>query len=150
MFTFIFGSCSIRAIMLRMCFRLMFVGLAVSAQTAQAEEALVVPVLDILTMQSVHSGYDWLFPFRIKAGVVLTTSEYTDAVGVGFSDASQLHLVTMPKNEIIWLANSRVKMTPSSNTVSIFPILRFESKGEQIELKPGRRSFSIEWRKALP
>jgi hypothetical protein len=128
----------------------MFVGLAVSAQTAQAEEALVVPVLDILTMQSVHSGYDWLFPFRIKAGVVLTTSEYTDAVGVGFSDTSQLHLVTMPKNEIIWLANSRVKMTPNSNAVSIFPILRFESKGEQIEIKPGRRSFSIEWRKALP
>lgn len=149
MSNFIFDLCFIRAAILRMCFGLVFVGLAVATHTAQSEEISFAPDLNILTIQPVRSVADWLLPQRLNVSVVLTRSDDT-AVGSEFSNMPRLHRVNDLKKETSWSTNARWQVTPDSDRVSLSPVLRFESKGERLEIKPQRHSVQITWRKAFP
>lgn len=143
------GSDFIQAVMLRVCFGLVFVGLTVAAHTAQSEENPFAPDLDILTIQSVRANGD-LLTYRFNASITLTRSADTAPAGSGFSNTPQLHAVAEPGKETVWPTNSRWQVTPYSDHVSLSPALRFESKGGRFEIKPRRHSVWFGWRKTFP
>jgi len=141
------GSCSIQAVMLRMCFGLVFVGLAVAAHTAQSEESSFASDLEILTIQPVRSDAVWPHPYRISMNIALTRSADTTPIGSGLSYTPRLHPVANPKKETTWPTNARWQIARNSDRISLSPLLRFESEGERIEIKPRRHSFQVVWRK---
>lgn len=141
----VFDSGFIRAFRLRMCLGFVFVGLAVAAHTAQSAEGSFTPGLEILSIQLVRSDADWL-----NTNVALTRSENNAQVWSGISNTSRLYLVAEPKKEAVWSANARWQITPDNGRASLSPLLRFESKGGRIDIKPRRHSVWFEWRKALP
>lgn len=147
MFNSISGSCSIQAVMLRMCFGLVFVGLAVAAHTAQSEESSFASDLEILTIQPVRSYAGWLLPYRISMNIALTRSADTAPAGSGLIHTPRLHPVANPKKETAWPTNARWQIARDSDRVSLSPLLRFESVGERIEIKPQLHSFRVVWRK---
>lgn len=137
----------IQTTLLRMCFGLVFVGLAVAAHTAWSEESSFAPDLDILTIQPVRANGD-LLPYRFNASITL--ARLADVAGSELGNTPRLHIVAAPQKEIIWSTNSRWQVTPDSDRVSLSPVLRFESKGERVEIKPRRNSIWVGWRKAFP
>ena len=139
----------IQAVMLRACFGLIFVGLAVAAHTAQSEESPFAPDLDILTIQPVRANGD-LLPYRFNASITLTRSADAAPASSGFGNTPRLHAVAEPGKETVWSTNSRWQVTPGSDRASLSPALRFESKEERVEIKPRRHSIWIGWRKAFP
>lgn len=143
-------SCYIQAATLRICFGLVFVGLAIAAHTAQSEESSFAHDMSILTIQPVRSGADRLLPYQFNVSVVLTRPADTTPVGAGFSNTPRLHLVTEPKKDTVWPIDAHWQATPDSDRISLSPLLRFESKGERIEIKPRRHSIWVGWRKAFP
>lgn len=150
MSNFISGSGFIQAAMLRICVGLIFVGLAVAAHTAQSEESPFAPDLDILTIQPVRANNDRLLPYQFNASITLTRSEDIVPAGSGFGNTPRLHIIAEPKKEAIWSVNSRWQVTPDSDRISLSPVLRFESKGERLEIKPRRNSIWVGWRKTFP
>lgn len=141
----------IQVAMFRICFGLAFVGLAVAAHTAQSEESSFAPDLDILTIQPVRSDADSLLPYRLNMNIALTRSVDTAPIGSGFSNnAPRLHLIAEPKKEAAWSTAARWQVTHDSDSISLSPLLRFESKGERFEIKPQRHSVWVRWRKAFP
>lgn len=150
MYNLISGSCSIQATMIRMCFGLVFVCLAVVAHTAQSEEISFAPDMDILTIRTVSAGADRIFPYRFNANIALIRS--TDAVPAVsvFSNTPRLYIVAEPKREITWPTNAQWQIASDSNRVLLSPTLRFESKGERFEIKPRRHSIWAGWRKEFP
>lgn len=149
MSNFISDSRFIQAAVFRMCFGLMFVGMAVAAHTARSEEGFFARDLDILTIQRAPSGADWLFPYQVRTDIVLARSGNIVPVGYGFSNALRLGLVAEPKEETAWSTNARWQIAPSSDRTSLSPILHLESKGDRLEIKPRRNSISVVWRKAF-
>lgn len=150
MSNFISGFCFIQVATLRICFGLVFAGLAVAAHTAQSEESSFAPDLDILTIQPVRSDADSLLPYRLNMNIALTRSADTAPVGSGFNNAPRLHLIAEPIKEAVWPTAARWQVTPDSDRISLSPLLRFESKGERFEIKPRRHSVWVGWRKAFP
>lgn len=140
----------IRAITLRMCFGLVFAGLAVAAHTAQSREGSFAPDLAILTIQPAHSIADRSLPDRLNTSVALTRSADTEPIDPGFGNTPRSHLVAKPKQETVWPANARWQIAPGSDGASFSPLLRLESKGERIDIKPRRNSIWVVWRKAFP
>lgn len=141
------GSCFFQAAMLRMCFGLVFVGLAVAAHTAQSEESSLASDLEILTIQPVRLDADWLRPYRISMNIALARSMDSAPIGSGLSHTPRLHPVANPKEETAWPTNVRWQIAHDSDRISLSPLLRFESAGERIEVKPRRHSFQVVWRK---
>lgn len=141
------GSYFFQAAMLRMCFGLVFVGLAVATHTAQSEESSLASDLEILTIQPVRPDVDWLRPYRISMSFALTRSMDSAPIGAGLSYTPRLHPVANPKKETAWPTNARWQIARDSGRVSLSPLLRFESAGERIEVKPRRHSFQVVWRK---
>lgn len=143
-------SGSFQAVMLRMCFGLVFVGLSVAAHTAQSEESSLTPNVDILTIQPMRSGADRLFPYRLNMNIALTSSANAAPVGSVSSNTPQLHIVAEQKKEALWSTSSRWQITPDNERISLSPVLRFESKENRVEIKPRRHSVWVGWHKAFP
>jgi len=129
------GSCFIQEAMHR-CFGFVFIGLAVVAYTAQAEEGSFAPNPDTLTTQLVRYDADWLIPYRLNTNVVLTRPGDNAPAGPGFRGTPRLFLVAEPKKEAVWLTNARRQITFDSGPASLSPLLRGESKGEPLEIAP--------------
>jgi hypothetical protein len=144
------GSCFIRAVMLRMCFGLVFVGMAVATHTAQSEENPFAPELEILTIQPVRASADWLLPYRLDTNIALIRPTDATSVGSGSSNTPRLHIVAEPKKEAAWSTKAHWQIAPNNSNASLSPILRFESKGERFEIKPRRHSVWVGWHKAFP
>jgi len=144
------GSCFIQAAMLRMCLWMVFIGIAVEAHTAQSAQNSFAPDLEILTIQPLRSGAGWLLPYRLNASVVLTRSADTVPAGPGFSSTPRWPLVAEPKKEAVWPTNAGWQIASSNDRASLSPLLRLESKGGRIEIKPRRNSVGFAWRKAFP
>jgi hypothetical protein len=145
------GSSFIRAVALRICFGLVLAGLAIAAHKAQSEEGSFIPDLEILTIQPVRSDTDWLIPYRLNANLSLNRAADVASIDAGHGNTPRLHLVVAePKKETTWSTNSRWKFTAGNGRTSLSPSLRFESKGEILEIKPRRHSFWVVWRKTFP
>lgn len=150
MSSLISNSHIIQVDMLRMCIGLMLFGLTVAAHTAWAKEGSFASNLDIFAIQSVRSYADGLLPYRLNTEIVLARQEGYASGRSMFSNAPQLHIVAEPKQEAVWPISSRWHITPENERFSLSPVLRFESKGERIEIKPRLNSIWFIWKKALP
>lgn len=149
MFYLISGLGFIQSTMFCMRFCLVFVGLLVAAHAARSEEDFSVSDLDILKIQVERSDADWLIPYRIDANVMFTRSKDAGSAGSDFSSEPQIYVVAEPKPETAWATKSHWEITHGSGNTSLSPLLRFESKGVRIEIKPRLHSIWFIWRKAV-
>ncbi|OGS99893.1 MAG: hypothetical protein A3F73_11320 [Gallionellales bacterium RIFCSPLOWO2_12_FULL_59_22] len=131
-----------------MCFWLMMVLLAVAANKAQSEEGSFASDPAISAIQPVNSGADWLYPYRSKTDNVVGRTGSTAVFESGLGNTLQPHLAANLEEESVWSANSPWQISNSERSASS-PVLRFESKGKRIEIKPRRHSIWVLWRKAL-
>lgn len=141
------GYTGVQAAMLRMCFWLMSIGLVFAASKAQSEEYPVATDLDLLAIQPLHSGADWLFPYQVKTDFIPAPRENT-AAGSGLSNTLRLRLVTKPKEEAAWPASAHWQISNGDRT-SLSPVLRFETENDRFEIKPRHNSIWVEWRKGF-
>lgn len=149
MFVFIFGSRFTQTFMLRICSGLVLAGLTVAAHKAQSEEGSFAPDLEILTIQPTRSGTGWLIPYRLKANFPLNQSADVVSTDAAPDNMPKLHLVAEPKKPASWPTSSGWQTAPGNDRAILSPILRFESKGERLEIKPYRRSLWVVWRQSL-
>jgi hypothetical protein len=132
-----------------MCSGVIFVGLVVVAHKAQSEEDFFARDLDILTIQPIFSGTELMPPNLIKTDSVFSHSDNIAPVESGVSNTLRLGLVAETKAKTAWSANAQWQIAPGSNRASLSPILRFESKDGQIDIKPRRHSIWVVWRKSF-
>ncbi|MDO8465616.1 MAG: AMIN domain-containing protein [Gallionella sp.] len=120
----------------------------IAAHTARYEEDSFASDLDILMIQPAHPDTDWLFFHRPNKNFVLSLSGDTPSTMTELSNTPKLHVVAKPRKEVIWLTNERWQI--ASDGALFSPILRFESKGERLDIKPRRRSIWFGWCETFP
>lgn len=140
---FISGSRFIQALMLRMCFGLVIVGLAVASNKARSEEGFFAPDLAILSIQPVRTDSNWLLPYQFSASVVLNHLPSATPVRFGSGGISQFS-VTKPQQEAFRATNSHWQQTYDDDRVSLQRLLRIEFKGEHANISFRPRLVSIE------
>ncbi|MDH4216143.1 MAG: hypothetical protein OEV23_04510 [Gallionella sp.] len=123
-------------------------GLAISSQSARSE-AFSARDLDIFTVQPIYTGSAWQLPFKLKLDIVLGRTWKSTTAQAGSSNILQLGLSAEPKENAAWPTNALMQVAPSNERASLSPVMRFESKGERIEIKPRRSSISFVWCKAF-
>ena len=127
MSSLISGSCFIQTATLRICFGLLFIIAAHSAQSAKGSFA---PDMDILSIQSVRPNADWLYPYQFSARVVLTRSPDSAPVGLDFGTPPQLTSVAKPQPETVHVWQQAY----DGDHVSLPRLLLIEFKGEQVNV----------------
>lgn len=140
---FILDIVLFRRHMIRMCFGLVFAGLAVASNTAHSEEGSITPDLAILTIQPVRTDPSWLLPDQFSASVVLTHQPVTTPIGFG-SDGTSQFSVTKPQQETVLATKSHWQPTYDDNRISLLRLLRLEFKGGLANISVQPRLISIE------
>jgi len=130
----------------RMFFNVLIAGLAIVAHTAHSEEIPLTHDLDILTIQPVRTEANRLFPYRLKTNVVITRATGTAPAASELSYTPRLHLFIETKKADRF-SDARQQILFETGLASLAPILRFESKGGQVDIKPRRHSVWVVWRK---
>lgn len=92
----IFDSRLIQAAMLRMCVGVLFVGLAVTAHTAQSEEGSSAPDLNILSVQLARADAE-LPTYQLNANVAVSRSSVIAPGKFGLFNSPPLYLSTNPE-----------------------------------------------------
>lgn len=149
MFNLVSGLCLLQSTMIHMRFVMAFAGLLVAAHAARSEEDASAHDLDILAIQVERSNVDQLLPYQINATVVLERAKDIGRAGSEFSGTPQIYLVAESKKDAAWAEKSHWELTPAGGSAGLSPLLRFESKGERIEIKPRFHSIWFTWRKAI-
>lgn len=133
------GSCFIRAATLHLCVGVAFVGLAVMAHTAQSTEDFFTPELELMTIQPVRSGAEWLLPYQLYANVALTRLTDTAPELSGFDNK----VVAEPKKAAIWPTLTGRQEPTDNDRISLRHLLRVDLKDELTNLTFSLRSVSI-------
>ncbi|MBI3222113.1 MAG: hypothetical protein HYZ46_03335 [Nitrosomonadales bacterium] len=149
MFHLISGLCFFQSGWMHIRFFMAFLGLLVAAHAARSEEDASAHDLDILAIQVERSDVDQLLPYQINATVVLERAKDIGRAGPEFSGTAQIYLVAESKKDVAWEEKSHWELAPAGGSAGLSPLLRFESKGERIEIKPRFHSIWFIWRKAL-
>jgi hypothetical protein len=139
--------------MRRLGFGLVLLGMAVTAQAAQPESIVFVPKLDLLTVQPVQFDADGLARtprYRFTASIELIHPADAAPFGLGFNSTSRLTPAVEPQKETAWAPDANWTRFFDSDRTSLSPRLRYESKGQQLEVRPRVHSVWIQWRKELP
>lgn len=104
--------------------------------------------LDLLSAQQVYVQGEFpsrgLASYRIGAGVVMT--DVSDAPHNDFAALGKS--MTEPKHDLFWVAqgNWPIISKDKDGRLSLTPLLRYESAGQTIEIKPRRHSLLIQYR----
>jgi hypothetical protein len=132
------------AVMRRVGFELVLLGMAAAAHAAEPVNGVVVRSLDhLLTVQAVQfdaNGSPRISRYRFTASIVPIHAEDAAPFGFGFSNASRLTPASGRQKEIGWTTNSELSRFLGSDRASLSPRLRIESAGERIEIVPRRHS----------
>ncbi len=147
MFILISGTGRVAA--LRVCFGLALAGLFATPYTAKSEEGFWAPTLYEATIQSAISNTDAQHAYRLNAGITLNGSEDAALSGTGFGNTPRLHGYAEPKQQPLWSPEEHWKVSPVNERISLSALLRYESKNDQITIKPRRHSIWFEWRKSF-
>jgi hypothetical protein len=139
--------------MCRLSFGLILLGIVEMAYAAQTENIVFFHNLDLLTVQTVQ--FDLGVPasvshYRFTASIALTPTADTAPYGFWFSRTSRLTSAVELQKEIIWATNSNWMRFFDSDRKTLAPLLRFESNGQQIEIRPRSHSLWLQWRKTFP
>lgn len=135
--------------MLRICVGLVFIGLTVMTHAAGAAENLFARDVDILALQMARSEAGWL-PYRLDASVAFARTEDSPPAKSVFNNTPRLYLVAETKLRAVWPTSARWQIAPDNDSMSLTPVMRFESKKDRIEIKPQQHAIWFVWRKALP
>lgn len=135
--------------LLRMLFAV--VGVFVAAHSAKCEEGSFAPApkLDILTIQPVYLESNWRIFYRLNTNTMFAPMESAVPGKSGFNYIPRLNL-SIVQNETDWSAKARQQITVNSGHISLSPILHFESKDVQLDIRLRRQSLFAVWRKAFP
>ena len=139
--------------MRRLVFGLVLMGMVVAAQAAQPESGVFAPQLDLLTVQPAQFDADRLVRashYRFTASIVLIHPADAAPFGLGFNSTSRLAPAAEPQKETAWATNGDWTRFFDSDRSSLSPRLRFESKGQQFEIRPRTHSVWVQWKKDLP
>lgn len=131
---------------------LVLLGLAFAAQAAAPENSPFfndpyLPSLQITQFDldgAVHSR-----SYRLSLSIVPVRAADTTYYGSGLNSAYRVPTVAEPGKEIAWAANSNRSRYLGSDYSTSVPLLRLETKGERLEIRPRRNSISIQWIKTL-
>lgn len=84
--------------------------------------------------------------YQLILSIVPASAAETHPFGQNGDSTSRLAIAIEPKPEIEWKASSSMTQFGDSARASLSSVLRFESHGGIIEIKPRRHSLMIEWR----
>jgi len=132
-------------------FGLLLLGMAVATQAAEPGNALSPGHLDLLTVQPQQFDADGLArarPYRLTLSLVPVRPDDSTSFGPGFSYPSRLSPVVETQKEVAWATRSNSTFLDGARAAWL-PLLRLETKGERLEIKPRRHSLSIQWNKAF-
>jgi hypothetical protein len=84
--------------------------------------------------------------YQLILSIVPVPAVETHPFGRNGDSTSRLAIAIEAKQQIEWKASSTVTRFGDSARASLLPVLRFESYGGRIEIKPRRHSLSVGWR----
>lgn len=123
--------------------------MVMATQASAQDYAAPLPGTDLATLQFVQFDADGRLrntPYRLSLSLVPIRP--ANAFEPGFATAARAMAIDeRPGN---WLGRDSRTLWADSEGPSLAPMLRLETKGERLELKPRRHSLSIQWRKAFP
>ena len=129
---------------------LLLLGTAVVANAAEPENGAAPKYVDLATvelMQFDTAGLVRPSPYRLSLGIVPIRSANNAFLEPGIGAA--LRPVPLVERNAVWASNdNRSRLIDSE--LGLGPLLRLETKGERLELKPRRHSFSVQWHKSFP
>lgn len=130
---------------------LLLLGMAVMAHAAESENSAFFRDLDLPAIQIAQFDTNRLArttSYRLTLSIVPIHSASAMPFGAGFGSTSILPPVVEPP--IAGATRTRLTRFFDSGSPSVLPLLRLESKGERLEIRPRRHSLSIQWSKTLP
>jgi hypothetical protein len=131
------------------CVWVVFLGLAISANTAHSKESSYVNKKDISASKIVRSDSYWQPSYRLSQNIATNNSIASVATDTEFSNAPQLFHFSEPQKKNDWSINIQ-KQTPSSGDCSpLSSLLCLNSKDEQPDIKTRQDSFWFVLRKAF-
>jgi len=133
-------------------FEILLMGMAVAAHAAAPENSSFFSTPDLPTVDIVQfeaNGPARTALYRLTLSIVPTRSVDTGPFGSELGSTPRLTPVIERPKEIAWAASANRMKFGGSDGSSWSPSMRFESKGERLEIRPRRHSLSINWHKAF-
>lgn len=131
---------------------LVMLGMAVMAQAAAPENNAFINDHGLPSMQIAQFNVDDpVRPRSYRLSLSIVPVHAADAVsfGSGVNNEYRVPPVAERGKEIVWAGNSsRTQFFGSDYSTSV-PLLRLETKGERLEVRPRRNSISVQWIKSL-
>lgn len=137
--------------MCRLGLGLLLLVMAVATNATELEDSVFFRHPDLLTVQIVQLDTDGLVrakPYRLSLSIVPIHSADNMPIGSGSSNLSRLHPVV--EQPVAWATTDNLSRFFDRDHASSSPLLRLESKGQRLEIRPRRHSVSIQWTKTLP
>lgn len=135
---------------MQICVWIVFITLAVAAQTAHSEEGAIATGKDTLTPKLINPGIHRQFPYRFNTNVALNRPNDAANSEPGFSSSPRLLNFTEQNREDDWSINIQ-KQAPSSSDCSKSSTLPcLDSKDDQLkDAKPQQESYWLVLRKVF-
>ena len=128
---------------------LVFLLITLAAHAAEPEDHVSIRTFDLISVSFVNFEIARPMhphPFQMMMRIMPTPGVDTHPFGRYGDSTSRLAIAIEAKLEIEWKSSSNVTQIGDRTRASLLSVLRFESRGERIEVKPRRHSLSIEWR----
>jgi len=142
--------------MRRLSSALMLLGMAAMAHAVVPENGLVLNEFDFPSIQIVQfnlsraiRSQSYLLSLSIVPIVPMRAAGIIAPYGTGLGNAYQVPVTAVSGKEVAWTSNNHWTHFIDSKATSPTPILRLETKGERIEIRPRRSSISIQWVKTI-
>lgn len=132
---------------------LLLLGMAVMAHAAGIENSDFFRDSDLPAIQVAQFDTNRLArttSYRLTLSIVPIHSASAVPFGAGFGGTSILPPVIEPPIAGATRTHLTRFFDRGSPSPAMLPLLRLESKGERLEIKPRRHSLSIQWSKTLP
>jgi len=126
--------------------------MAVATPAAEPEKSLLPANLDLLTLQAQPLDADGSArtkAYRLTLSLVPERAPDSAAFGPGFSYPSRLSPAVEPQKDVAWATSGNSAGYLDGARAAWLPLLRLETKGERLEIKPRRHSLSMQWTKAF-
>lgn len=131
---------------------LVLLGLAFAAQAAAPENNAFLHDSDLPNVQIAQFNLDGPVrarSYRLSLSIVPVRTTNNTPFGSAHNSAYQVPPMAERGKEIAWATDdSRKHFFGGQHSISV-PLLRLETKGERLELRPRRNSLSIQWTKTL-
>lgn len=131
---------------------LALLGMATATHAVEPVAGFFAPGLDLLTVQIVQSDARGLVrptPYRLTLSIVPIRAADTVTYGFGPTSASVLNSAVERQRDIAGSSVTNRTQFFDVGRASLPPLLRLESNGERLEIRPRRRSVSVQWSKTF-